>query len=124
MRNHVSAAEKQARAKDKSHFCSVCGKGFKAVANLLTHKCRGSLSAMDGSRPHIRERCPVCQSLFSSKDSLLEHLRDHHYNNEREKERERYAQQENHMRKSRETSTYIRIACIRDEHQWSLSHFI
>ncbi|RWS17963.1 zinc finger protein rotund-like protein [Dinothrombium tinctorium] len=76
MRNHVSAAERHERDRDKSHFCNICRKGFKAQANLLTHKCKKN---SDLNRFSGQEMCTVCQIFLPSKDSLLEHLRNQHH---------------------------------------------
>ncbi|RWS31766.1 zinc finger protein rotund-like isoform X1 [Leptotrombidium deliense] len=92
MRNHVSAQEKHDRDRDKSHFCNVCRKGFKAQANLLTHKCKVSVHTQTNrnnsscsqknselNRFSGQEMCTTCQIFLPSKDSLLEHLRNQHH---------------------------------------------
>lgn len=56
MRTHMSTADKiEKEQKEKLHYCTICKKGFKAQANLITHKCKVSIKVtrMYGSNKYL-----------------------------------------------------------------------
>ncbi|XP_053211868.1 zinc finger protein 629-like [Panonychus citri] len=76
MRTHMTSQEKMEKDRDKCHYCVICRKGFKAQANLLTHKCK-----QKGSGTHRNPTsniCPVCSVEYQSKQLLINHLREEH----------------------------------------------
>ena len=53
----------------KTHFCSVCGKGFKHKGNLPQH-----MKIHTNQRDHV---CTVCGKSFIQKNGLVVHMRGH-----------------------------------------------